>query len=73
MTKLLRHLLPRAHYVLFEDPDIQGRVRMARRRVQDHLGDSFALGTKPVEYKNSNLSAAGGISWANTQHLAGIF
>src|SRR5271169_4442235 len=26
-TTLLRRLFPRAHYVLLEDPDIQGRIR----------------------------------------------
>ena len=31
-TTLLRHLLPRARYVLLEDPDIQARVRNDPRR-----------------------------------------
>src|SRR5579862_740254 len=36
-TTLLRHLLPRAHYVLLEDPDIKARVRNDPRAFLDEL------------------------------------
>jgi hypothetical protein len=36
-TTLLRHLFPRAHYVLLEDPDIQARVRSDARAFLDEL------------------------------------
>ena len=37
-TTLLRHLFPRAQYVLLEDPDIQARVRSDPRGFLDGLG-----------------------------------
>lgn len=36
-TTLLRHLFPRAHYVLLEDPDIQARIRSDPRAFLDGL------------------------------------
>jgi predicted AAA+ superfamily ATPase len=36
-TTLLRHLFPRAHYVVLEDPDIQARVRSDVRSFLDGL------------------------------------
>jgi hypothetical protein len=36
-TTLLRQLFPRAHYVLLEDPDIQGRVRSDARAFLEEL------------------------------------
>jgi hypothetical protein len=36
-TTLLRHLFPRAHYVLLEDPDIKARVRSDPRAFLDEL------------------------------------
>ena len=36
-TTLLRHLFPRAHYVLLEDPDVKARVRSDPRAFLDEL------------------------------------
>jgi len=36
-TTLLRHLFPKAHYVLLEDPDIQGRIRSDPRTFLEGL------------------------------------